>query len=219
MDISKLSHGAKVVLVAGIVFLITSFFNWFTVTNTSYGQNMWHGIGFLAGLILLVLIVWQAIRLANIELEIGVTPSMITAALSVLLVIFTFIRFVSKPGGGLADSVIDRTIWCWLGLILSIVIVVGAWMNMKAAGESLGDVRDKVQSMTTSGAASTSAEPPVTTPAAPEPAPPPPAAPPAPEPPPPPPAAPEPPAPAPEASAAPDAPAPVTPGDEPQQKA
>ena len=219
MDISKLSHGAKVVLVAGIVFLVTSFFNWFTVTNTSYGQNMWHGIGFLAGLILLVLIVWQAIRLANIELEIGVTPSMITAALSVLLVIFTFIRFVSKPGGGLADSVIDRTIWCWLGLILSIVIVVGAWMNMKAAGESLGDVRDKVQSMTTSGAASTSAEPPVTTPAAPESAPPPPAAPPAPEPPPPPPAAPEPPAPAPEASAAPDAPAPVTPGDEPQQNA
>ena len=29
MDISKLSHGAKVVLVAGIVFFITSFFNWF----------------------------------------------------------------------------------------------------------------------------------------------------------------------------------------------
>ena len=33
MDISKLSHGAKVVLGAGIVFLITSFFNWFEVTD------------------------------------------------------------------------------------------------------------------------------------------------------------------------------------------
>ena len=98
MDISKLSHGAKVVLVAGIVFLITSFFNWFEVKDTSYGISMWHGIGFLAGLILLALIVWQGIRLANINLEIGVTPSMITAALAILLLVFTFIRFISKPG-------------------------------------------------------------------------------------------------------------------------
>ena len=42
---------------------------------------MWNGIGVLAGLLLIALIVWQAIRLANINVEIGVTPSMITAAL------------------------------------------------------------------------------------------------------------------------------------------
>ena len=159
MDISKLSHGAKVVLVAGIVFLVTSFFNWFEVKDTNFGESMWHGIGFLAGLLLLVVVVWQAIRLANIEFEIGVTPSMITAALSVLLVIFTVIRFLDKPGGGLADSFVDRTIWAWLGLILSIVIVVGAWMNMQAAGEGLGDIRDKVQSVTTSGAATAPSQP------------------------------------------------------------
>ena len=160
MDISKLSHGAKVVLVAGIVFLITSFFNWFEVTDTSFGESMWHGVGFLAGLLLLALIVWQAIRLANINLEIGVTPSMITAALAALLLIFTFIRFISKPGSGLADDLVDRTFWAWLGLILAIVIAVGAWMNMRAAGEGLGDVRDRVQSMTGSGAASEPAAPP-----------------------------------------------------------
>jgi hypothetical protein len=184
MDISKLSHGAKVVLVAGIVFFITSFFNWFEVKNTSFGESMWHGIGFLAGLILLVLIVWQAIRLANIQFEFGVTPSMVTAALAVLLVVFTFIRFISKPGSGLADDLVDRTFWSWLGLILAIVIVVGAWMNMQAAGEGFADVREKVQSMTTSGAASEPAAPVVPTPAASEPA-----------------------APAPETAAAPEAPA------------
>ena len=37
-----------------------------------------------------------------------------------------------------------RTFWAWLGLILAIVIVVGAWMNMQAAGEGLADVRDQV---------------------------------------------------------------------------
>ena len=39
-----------------------------------YGESMWHGIGFLAGILLVALIVWQGIRLANIEFEIGVTP-------------------------------------------------------------------------------------------------------------------------------------------------
>ena len=157
MDISKLSHGAKVILIAGIVFFITSFFNWFEITNTSYGESMWHGIGFLAGLLLIALIVWQAIRLANIEFELGVTPSMISAALAALLFIFTLIRFIAKPGGGFADSVVDRTIWAWLGLILSIVIVVGAWMNMKAAGESLTSMKDKVQSMTAGAGAGAAA--------------------------------------------------------------
>jgi amino acid transporter len=169
-----------VVLVAGIVFLITSFFNWFEVKDTSYGISMWHGIGFLAGLILLALIVWQGIRLANINLEIGVTPSMITAALAILLLVFTFIRFISKPGSGLADSLVDRTFWAWLGLLLAIIIVVGAWMNMQAAGEGLSDVRNRVQSMTSGGAASEPAAPAAPTPPAsqpPAPAPPAPAAP------------------------------------------
>ncbi len=151
--LNELSHGAKVVLGAGIAFFVFSFFKWFKLENTSFGENMWHGVGFIAGLVLIALIVWQAIRLANIKIEVGVTPSMITAALAVLLLIFTVIRFIDKPGGGIADSVIDRTIWAWLGLVLAIVIVVGAWMNMQAAGESLGDVRDKMQSMTGSGAA------------------------------------------------------------------
>ena len=108
---------------------------------------MWNGIGVLAGLLLIALIVWQAIRLANINLEVGVTPSMVTAALSVLLVIFVAIRFLDKPGLD-RQRVVDRTIWAWLGLILAIVIVVGAWMNMRAAGEGLADVRDRVSSMT-----------------------------------------------------------------------
>jgi hypothetical protein len=50
--------------------------------------------------------------------------------------------------------VIDRTIWAWLGLVLAIIIVGGAWMNMQAAGEGLGDVRAKVSAMTAGSAAS-----------------------------------------------------------------
>ena len=170
--LSELSHGAKVVLGAAIALLIVSFFDWFQYADIGFA-NMWNGIGVVAGLLLIALIVWQALRLANINLEVGVTPSMITAALSVLLLIFVVIRWLDKPGPSIANEGVGRTFWAWLGLILAIVIVIGAWMNMKAAGESLSDVRDRVSSMTAgsssadSPAATTPAPPPAAEPAAP----------------------------------------------------
>jgi hypothetical protein len=154
--LAELSHGAKVVLGATIVYLIVLFFHWQEVTVAgvlSVGQSGWHGVGIVCGLLAIAIIAWQAVRLANIQLEVGVTPSMVTAALTVLLVVFTVIKFFSDSS--------YRTFWAWLGLALSIVIVVGAWMNMKAAGEGLEDVKAKLSSMTASsgGAAADAAAP------------------------------------------------------------
>jgi hypothetical protein len=140
---NELTTGAKLVLGATIVFLIVSFFNWYEadlggleeVAGIDAGVSMWNGVGVIAGLIAIVLLVWQAIRLANIDLEIGVTPAMITAALALLLLIFTVIRVID------GYEFADRTIWLWIGLVLAIVIAVGAWMNMQASGESLADIR------------------------------------------------------------------------------
>jgi len=165
--LAELSHGAKVVLGATIVYLIVLFFHWQEVTIggvLSVGQSGWHGVGIVCGLLAIAIIAWQAVRLANIQLEVGVTPSMVTAALTVLLVVFTVIKFFSDSS--------YRTFWAWLGLALSIVIVVGAWMNMRAAGEGLEDVKAKLSSMTASsgGAAGAPAAP--AEPAAPAPAPP-----------------------------------------------
>ncbi len=147
MDISRLSHGAKLVLGGTIAFLLLSFFSWFHYTGPGSDQaealgvdtgfSMWHGVGYLAGLFAIALIVWQAIRLANIELEIGVTPSMVTAALAVLMALFAIIRFLDKPGG----DFVGRTFWAWLAIALAIAVLVGAWLNMKAAGEGLSDIK------------------------------------------------------------------------------
>ena len=155
-------------LAATIAFLIVSFFDWFQITDTDFGDNMWSGIGVLAGLLALALLVWQAIRVANLNVELGVTPSMITAALAVLLAIFTFIRFIDKPGGSFVEDAVERTFWAWLGLALVIVIVAGAWLNMQAAGESIADVKDKFSSATR-GSSTTTAAPPANTPAPPPP--------------------------------------------------
>jgi hypothetical protein len=142
----ELNTGAKLVLGATIAFLIVSFFNWYEadlgglgdVVGVDAGVSMWNGVGVIAGLVAIVLLVWQAIRLANINLEVGVTPAMITAALAALLLLFTVIRVLD------GYEFADRTIWLWLGLVLAIVIAVGAWMNMQASGESFADVRASV---------------------------------------------------------------------------
>ena len=134
--LAELNHGAKVVLATAIAFLIISFFNWQEVDLGAFGEagvSMWHGVGWIAGLLAIALIIWQAIRLTNFNLEIGVGPAMVTAFLAVLLLLFTVIKFF-------ADSEF-RTWAAWVGLIFALIICIGAWMNMKATGETFGDLQ------------------------------------------------------------------------------
>ena len=171
--VNRLSRGAQVVLIATIVFLIVSFFNWYEVDlgaagdfiDVDAGVSMWNGIGVVAGLIAIVLLVWQAVRLANIEFEVGVTPAMITMVLAVLLLLFTLIRVLDGYTGA------DRTIWLWIGLLAAVVIVVGAYMNMKAAGESFSDMKNTVAGAASSARGSSTPPPdaPASTPAPPPP--------------------------------------------------
>jgi hypothetical protein len=141
MDMSKLSHGAKLTLGGTIAFLIVSIFNWQEVEIsgfTAVGVSMWHGVGVLAGLLALALLVWEGLRLVNIEVALPVGPAMTSAFLAILLVFFTIVKF-------LVDGEF-RTIWAWLGLALAVAITVGAVMNMQAAGQSFGDMKAAVTS-------------------------------------------------------------------------
>ena len=163
-QLKDLSQGAKIVLGAAIAFLIVSFFNWQEVDLGPIGEagvSMWDGIGWIAGLLAVALIVWQVIRLANVNVELGVTPSMITAALAVLLVVFTVIKF-------LADNEF-RTFWAWLGLVLALVVAVGAWLNMQAAGESVADVMSRFGGGSATTSDTAAAAPPPPAPSAPAP--------------------------------------------------
>ena len=161
-----LSKGTQITLGAAGLLFIDSFFSWYTIKHTSYGENMWHGLGFLAGLLVLAILVWIGLRISGINIELGsISNSMVTAGLAALLLLFVVIRVLSKPGGGFADSLVSRTIWTWIGLLLAIAVAAGAWMSMQAAGESLSDVRDKVSSMASSVGSSTEASTPPAPPA------------------------------------------------------
>jgi hypothetical protein len=148
MDMSKLSTGAKAVLGGTVLFLIVSFFNWQEVKFgdiASAGVSMWHGWGFLAGLIALALLAWEVSRLMGVNISLPITPAMTTAFLGLALVLFTLLKV-------LVDGEF-RTFWAWLGLLFSIVIAAGAVLNMQAAGQSFGDMKEAV----TSGAAAATA--------------------------------------------------------------
>jgi hypothetical protein len=152
MDISKLTHGIKLVLGATIAFLIVSIFNWQEIDFqgiASAGVSMWHGWGVLAGLLALVIIVWEGLRLANVKLEIGLTPAMVTAALAILLLFFTVLKFLVSNE--------FRTFWAWLGLLLAILVAVGAWMNMRATGDSIAEMGSSMKAAAGTAAAAAKA--------------------------------------------------------------
>ena len=152
MDISKLSTGAKIVLGASIAFLIVSIFKWQEIDFegvASVGVNMWHGWGVLAGLLAIAIIVWEGLRLADIKIEFGLSSTMVTAALAALLLITTLLKFLVSNE--------FRTFWAFLGLLLAIAVAVGAFLNMKAAGESMGEFGSSMKAAAGSAAASAKA--------------------------------------------------------------
>lgn len=137
MDMSKLSQGTKLVLGGTVAFLIVSFFNWQEVEFgdiATAGASMWNGWGVLAGLLAIALLVWEGLRLANIEIALPIGPAMASAFVAIALGVATVLKF-------LVDNEF-RTFWSWLGLAFAIVIVAGAVMNMKAGGQSFSDMKE-----------------------------------------------------------------------------
>ena len=137
MDISKLTHGAKLVLGASIAFLIVSIFNWqeIDIGIASAGVEHVARLGRSSpGLLAIAIIVWEALRLAEMKIEIGLTPAMVTAALAILLLIFTVLKVPA------ASPTFAPTFWAWLGLLLAILVAVGAWAEHEDARRV--DLRD-----------------------------------------------------------------------------
>jgi len=167
MSLSKLALGSKLVIGAGVLLLIDSFLHWQEVSfgPISVGVSMWHGWGVFIGLLLLAILAWEGAQIAAIKIPLGhLSPSMVTAGLSALLLLFTVIKVLTNN---------YVAIWAWIGLVLSAVIAAGAWLNMKAAGESLSDLKTSVSAAaaakTAHGSPAESSSAPVTRPPAPPP--------------------------------------------------
>jgi hypothetical protein len=215
---NALSRGSKVMLVAGALLLIDTFFAWQQVEVEEFGieasQNAWHGFwGVVLGLLTAVLVAWFVAKLAGVEINLPVSDAMLGGALALLILLFTLIKILDDE---------FTNFWAYVGLVLAAIIAIGAWLNIQDAG-GVDTLKSEASGMKAAATTSPGETATATTPApepptpTPEPTPPPapePPAPPSPDPTPPPPApSPEPPPPAP----APEPPAPP-PSDAPDER-
>ncbi|HEX6208905.1 MAG TPA: hypothetical protein VF058_11185, partial [Actinomycetota bacterium] len=132
-DISRLTMGQKTLLITGLVFLVTLFFPWesFDVGGLPGfelpGVNIsgWNGIGVLAGILAILLLVWELMLMAGVNLNLNVSEALISAGLAAATVLFGLIRFVialTRSGYGIAWG-------AWVGLIVLLAMAYGAWVR------------------------------------------------------------------------------------------
>lgn len=150
-DVQRLSQSSRqtqIILVCALLYVIDSFLHWQEVSvsalgvTASAGASEWHGIGIVAALLGIAVLIWELARSADVRLELGaLTPGLLSVGLALLLTLFTVIAFLDKS---------DFRHWPeWLGLVLSIVIGVAALARGREEGIDMSDVvalRDSIDS-------------------------------------------------------------------------
>jgi hypothetical protein len=154
----RLSPAEQIVFVGAIVALIVSFLDWqqvcVSVVNACAGASEWNGVGTIAALLIVVLLGWEVARLLGRDPELGsATPGQVSAALALLLLVFTVITYISHD---------EARHWpAWIGLLAAIVIAGAAFVRARDEGV---EVPSK-DSFSSSPAAADTAEPPEAPPA------------------------------------------------------
>lgn len=168
---NALGRGAQLMLIGGVLLFIDLFLPWqdFDVGGLADELGVdatfsgWRGIGFVLGLLTIVLLAWLIVRLASVNIPLPVSTAMSGAVLGTLILIFAIIKLITILGD-------EPTIWAWIGVALAVVVAVGAFMTVQEAG-GVDTLRQEATSLGGSGsgagggtAATATAPPPASTP-------------------------------------------------------
>jgi hypothetical protein len=129
-DASRLTMGQKVVLVSGALFFILLFLPWESISFGGFGgvsANGFNGLGVLAGILVILLLVWEGMNAAGVNLNMNVSPALVGAILAGATVLFGLIRALLA----LTRSGTDPGIGAWLGLVALIALAYGAWLRFQ----------------------------------------------------------------------------------------
>lgn len=130
MDVlTKLSREAQIVLGGAVLLLILSFLDWQQVSlfNITVGVTEWHGIGILAGLLVVALLVWEVLRLMAVQVQLGtLSVGLVSVGLALLVALFTLITFL--------DHSVARHWPAWIGLIVALAVAAAAVARARAEG-------------------------------------------------------------------------------------
>jgi len=125
MKFAELGRGTQLLLIAGVLLLIDSFLDWQQVSaaGITAGASMWHGVGVVAGLLLIALLVWEVAQVTGVtrNLELPISAALVSVGLAVGTAAFTVIKFLVAN---------EARHWpAWIGLILAVAVAVGGWLR------------------------------------------------------------------------------------------
>lgn len=158
---NALGRGTQLMAVAALLLFITLFLPWqdFDVGGIADELGVdatwsgWHGFaGVVLGILTIILLAWVIVRLASVDIPVPVSTAMTAALLGVLILIFAVIKLLSILGD-------EQTIWAWIGLVLAILVTVGAFRTVQEAG-GVETLRTEASSLGSSGASAPAAPPP-----------------------------------------------------------
>jgi drug/metabolite transporter (DMT)-like permease len=122
-NLSTLSRGTQLLVGAGVLLLIDTFLNWWSVDlgPISAGQNAWSGFwGVIMGLALLALLALVIARVFDVKLPTELPEGQIIVGLGALIFVFALLK-------NLIDDY--STIWSYIGVLLAAGVAYGAWLR------------------------------------------------------------------------------------------
>jgi hypothetical protein len=136
-QLKGLSRSSQLLLGAGLLLFIFLFFDWQQVCvsgngfSACGGRSGWHGWGVLVGLLVIALVLWEAVQVLGVKIQLPFKASLLSAGLAAATLLFTVIKF-------LVDN--EARHWpSWVGLILAIVIGFGGFLRW--SGDSPKEMR------------------------------------------------------------------------------
>ena len=134
--VRKLSREAQIVVGGTALYLVFSFFDWQQVSGfgITVGHSEWVGIGVVAGLAAIAVLLWEAFRIVQPEVRFGtVTAGAISVLLALVLLVFTLLTFLTHN---------EFRHWpAWAGLVLAAVVTVAAGARARAEGVQLSELK------------------------------------------------------------------------------
>jgi len=158
---NALGRGAQIMLVSAALLFIDLFLPWqdFDVGGIADDLGVdatfsgWRGFaGVVLGLLTLVTLAWLVVRLLSVNIPLPVSTAMTGALLGVLVAAFGIIKLLTILGD-------EQTIWAWIGVILAILVAVGAYLQVQEAG-GMDTLRSDIPSSMSSGSSATTSAPP-----------------------------------------------------------
>ena len=157
---NALGRGAQLMLVGGVLLFIDMLLSWQSIDLGplgDYSRKGWYGAaGVILGILTIILLAWVIVRLASVDIPLPVSTAMTGALLGTLILIFAVIKLLTILGD-------ETTIWAWVGLVLAIVIAVGAFQAVQEAG-GVDTLRTEATSLGSSSQAAPAAAAPAAAP-------------------------------------------------------